>query len=139
MTALDLGRLLYLVSRAHHNLASRTFPQLRLHRGQVGVLFQLEEHDCLNQTVLAEQMEISPATLTNLLNRMETAGFILRRHDQSDSRLSRVCLTEAGNSILSEARKLANEMDLKSFAGFSTEELEKMHEFLQRIHANLSN
>lgn len=132
-----LGRLLALVSRAHYNLASRTFPQLGLQRGQVSVLLELVEEDGITQSDLADSLEVTPATLTNLLNRMEDAGFIVRRRDQTDTRISRVYLSEKGKSVLSQASRLVDEVDSKAFAGFSAEESEKLNYFLQRIHDNL--
>ena len=64
------GKLLYLVSRAHHNLADRLFGQVGLYRGQAPVLFELVQQDGLTQSELAEKMELSQATLTNLLHRL---------------------------------------------------------------------
>jgi DNA-binding MarR family transcriptional regulator len=137
-TPLKLGRLLFLVSRAHHNLASQVFMQIGLHRGQPPVLFELGHQDGITQSELADKLEITRATMTNLLNRMESSGLITRSQDQSDSRYSRIYLTDHGRSTLNKARDLAGKMDATAFAGFSLEEQTKMKSFLDRIHQNLT-
>ncbi|MEA4908544.1 MAG: MarR family transcriptional regulator [Chloroflexi bacterium] len=137
MTDKALGLLLFQVSRAHHNLASQVFEQLGLHRGQPPVLFELGRQDGITQSELAERMEVRPATLTNMLQRMEAAGFITRCRDQADSRVSRVYLTQAGKDVLVRARELANGMDHTAFAGFSSAEKGQIKDFLERIHASL--
>lgn len=133
-----MGFLLFLVSRAHHNLATRTFSKLGLFRGQPPVLFELGRNDNLTQTELAEKMEVTPATMTNLLRRLELSGLVNRERDVLDGRISRVSLTQRGVDVVARARELAEGMDRVLFAGFSPHELDTMRDFLQRMHANLT-
>ncbi len=99
---------------------------------------ELIEEDGITQSDLANRLEVTQATLTNLLNRMEEAGFIIRRRDPRDTRKSRVFLSEKGKSISEQTLRLAEELDSEAFAGFSAEEFEKMKEYFERIHANLT-
>lgn len=132
-----LGFQLFLVSRAHHNLASQVFEQLGLHRGQPPVLFELGHRDGMTQNELAAKLEVTPATITNMLRRMELSGFIYRVRDTLDRRTARVFLTESGNNVLLKAIKLADQMHETAFAGFSSAEQEMLNNFLERIHTNL--
>lgn len=131
------GRLLFLVSRAHHNLADRVFGQIGLSRGQAPVLFELRHQDGLNQSTLAEKMELTQATMTNLLHRMEKSGLINRMRDSKDNRYTRVYLTPHGKEILDRAFDLAYQMEDISFAGFSNEEQIIIQSYLERLHANM--
>jgi len=133
-----LGYRLFLVSRAHHNQAFRVFGEIGLFRGQPQVLFKLGEFEGLTQTELAEKLELTPATLTNLLTRMEHAGLIERRSDATDSRCSRIFLTEAGRIKLSQAVEQTQKMDEVAFAGFSPSEQEQLNQYLERVHHNLT-
>lgn len=134
-----LGYRLFLVSRAHHNQAFRVFGEIGLFRGQPQVLFKLGEFEGLTQTELAEKLELTPATLTNLLTRMEHAGLIERRADATDSRCSRIFLTEAGRIKLSQAVEQTQKMDEAAFAGFSPSEQEQLNQYLERVHHNLTS
>lgn len=132
------GRIFSLTSRAFYNLAGQTFPQLGLHRGQVAVLLELGHLEGCTQSELVDRLEIAPATLTNLLNRMEEAGFITRFRDPNDMRISRVYLSELGSSIMAQAVKLAQQNDSRALAGLSPEEQQTLYALLDRVHTNLT-
>jgi MarR family transcriptional regulator, organic hydroperoxide resistance regulator len=132
------GPLLFLVSKAHHHLASRVFEQMGLNRGQPPVLFELGFHDGNSQAELADVLEVTPATMTNMLRRMEGSGLIIRLRDASDSRISRVYLTDAGRIALDKATHLADQMDEITFAGLTTAELATLTDLLGRVHTNLT-
>lgn len=133
-----IGHRLFLVSRAHHNQASRKFGEVGLFRGQPPVLFELGKHEGRTQSELAEELELTPATLTNLLTRMEHAGLIERRTDASDYRCSRIFLTDAGWIKRSQAVQQTEKISEIAFAGFSPEEQDQLNQYLERIHQNLT-
>jgi MarR family transcriptional regulator, organic hydroperoxide resistance regulator len=134
----ELGYRLFLVSRAHHNQASRMFGKVGLFRGQPPVLFKLGEHEGRTQSDLAEKLELTPATLTNILTRMEHSGLIERRTDSVDCRCSRIFLTDEGREKLSQAIEQTQKMDEAAFASFSLEEQNQLDQYLERIHQNLT-
>jgi MarR family transcriptional regulator, organic hydroperoxide resistance regulator len=132
-----IGYQLFLVSRAHHNQASRMFGEIGLFRGQPQVLFKLGEQEGLTQSEMAEKLELTPATLTNLLTRMERSGLIERRNDAADCRCSRIFLTDAGREKKTQAIEQIQKMDDTAFKGFDQEEQELLMQYLNRIHQNL--
>lgn len=132
------GALLFLVSKAHHRLASHVFEQMGLYRGQPPVLFELGKHEGISQAELAEVLEVTPVTMTHMLRRMETSGLIARQRDESDLRISRVYLTEKGKTALGQAIQLADQMDDIAFAGLNPVELATLIKLLGRIHNNLT-
>ena len=101
----DLGYLLFLISRGHHNLANRIFNQIGLYRGQPAILFELGRRDGITQSELAEKIEVTQATLTNILHRMEASGLITRQRDTDDSRFLHIFLTDAGREKLVQAKR----------------------------------
>jgi len=129
--------LLSMVGRAHQHLASQVFEQAGLYRGQPPVLFELGEHAGILQTDLAEILEVTAATMTKLLQRMEAAGLIRRERDATDGRISRVYLTEAGRAARARATLLASKMNDEVLAGLSEAELATLTNLLDRIHTNL--
>lgn len=137
--AQELGMWLYLVSRAHHNLANQLFEQIGLHRGQPSVLFELDRHDGVTQSELARRIEVTPATLTNLLNRLEAHLYIRRVRDPLDARVFRVYLTDAGREKTVQARAITEQMETLAFKDFNDVELEALSESLQRLRRNLTN
>lgn len=129
--------LLAQVSRLHHHRAHELLEGLGLYRGQPPVLFALWEQDGLTHTELARQLEITLPTITRMLQRMEKAGFIQRKPDQTDQRVSRVHLTEAGRAVIADLQVVWGQMEVESFAGFSPDELAILRGLLLRIRENL--
>ncbi|HNT75852.1 MAG TPA: MarR family transcriptional regulator [Anaerolineae bacterium] len=116
-----------------HNLVSG----LGLHESQPYLLKALWEQDGLTHSELAEWLHVSAATVSNTVKRMEKAGFVERRHDPEDERVSRVYLTEAGRDIQEQVKRMWREFEKQMFVGFSAEELATLETFLARISDNL--
>ena len=133
-----MDALLAQVSRLHHHRAHEHLDILGLYRGQPPVLFAPWNQDGLTHSELAEKLEITPATVTRMIQRMEKTGFVQRKPDASDQRISRVYLTEAGRAVHSKLQSVRDRMEVEYFAGFSNEELVMLRRFLLRIYENLA-
>jgi DNA-binding MarR family transcriptional regulator len=91
--------LLANICHLHRTRARQLFDAIGLYRGQPLVLLALWEQEGFTQSELAERLRIAPATVTKMLQRMEKTGFIQRKPDAQDQRVSRVYLTKAGRAI----------------------------------------
>jgi DNA-binding MarR family transcriptional regulator len=132
-----LDFLLAQVSRLHHQRAHELLEKLGLYRGQPPVLFALQEQDGLAHSELAEQLGITPATTTRMIQRMEKAGFVQRRPDADDQRISRVYLTKAGRAVHSKLEAIFQQMEVENFRGFNSRERVVLCGFLLRLRENL--
>jgi DNA-binding MarR family transcriptional regulator len=135
----ELGYLIFRICRAQNNLANTIFSEIGLFRGQPPVLFQLGKHKELTQSQLADMLEVTPATLTNILHRMEKTGLIARTRDAGDNRISRVTLTALGQEKLTQAIALSQRIEDRTFDSFSEDEKKTIRSFLQQIHTNLTD
>ena len=129
--------LLANICHLHHSRASKYFATLNLYRGQPPVLRALWVEDGLTQKELAEKMQISPATMTKMLQRMEKAGFIRRQSDLDDLRYSRVFLSEKGRAIQSQVEKVFKKMEAETFVNLSEYDLDQLRRYLHQIRENL--
>ncbi|MHB1355226.1 MAG: MarR family winged helix-turn-helix transcriptional regulator [Anaerolineae bacterium] len=132
-----MDRLLAQVCHHHHQRAHELLEIIGLYRGQPPVLYALWEQEGLTHRELAERLHITPATISRMLQRMEKTGFIRRRPDAKDQRVSRVYLTDAGRAIRIAVQAIWIQMEADTFTGFSSEELELLRSFLLRLRANL--
>ena len=132
-----LNFLLANVSHLHHSRARQQFEALKLYRGQPPVLRALWQEEGQTQTELAEKMQIAPATLTKMLQRMQKAGFIQRQADKSDQRVSRVYLTEKGHAVQGQLEQTFARMETETFANFTLEERLLLRRFLLQVRDNL--
>ena len=106
---------------------------LGLYSGQPSMLRALWQHDGIIQSKLTDLLNKSPSTVTKKVKRMEKVGFVERKADPTDERLSRVYLTEAGRSIKGRLEHVWRTFEEQAFAGFSEEELAMFGDVLVRV------
>jgi DNA-binding MarR family transcriptional regulator len=133
----ELGYLLVEVSKLHRAHAHTALEELGLYRGQNFVLTALSEQEGLSQSELAETLLVRPPTISNSLERMETAGWIVRRPDPGDRRVSRVYLTDAGRALQDSVSLLWHELEVQTFAGLTSEQRDSLWHMLLQIRENL--
>jgi DNA-binding MarR family transcriptional regulator len=132
-----LGHLLNKLCGLRHQRMHELLDDLGLYRGQPSMLGALWAQDGMTHSKLAEQLNKSPATITKTVKRMEKAGFVVRRPDPRDERLSRVYLTGAGHDIQSAVEEVWRAFEEQAFAGFSQEELAALRDALWRVCQNI--
>jgi DNA-binding MarR family transcriptional regulator len=111
--------------------------ELGLYRGQPSMLRALWAGDGITHSALAGQLNKSPATITKTVKRMEKAGFVERKPDPKDERLSRVYLTAAGRDVQAAVEQVWQEFEMQAFAGFTQEEMATLRGLLQRVCQNI--
>ncbi len=133
----SLGFLLIRVVKLHRALMRHRMEELGLHRGQPPVMFALQEQNGIPNSELAEFLEITPATLTNKVKRMEKCGLVIRRRDPEDERVSRIYMTDKGRGIMDELHQSVMDMEDVLLAGFSEAETVELKSQLLRVAKNI--
>ena len=129
--------LLAQVCRLHRERAGTMLETVGLFRGQPPVLMSLHATDGQTQGDLAARLRVAPATMTKMIQRMERAGFVQRRPDAADQRISRVYLTDAGRAVRGEMMGALGTLEAETFAGLDAAERAQLRGFLERLRANL--
>ncbi len=132
-----INHLLIQVSRQHFTRLHALMETAGLHRGQPPLLHLLWKQEGCTQSDLAAGLRSQPATVTKMLQRMELAGFIERRPDAEDQRVSRVYLTEAGHAIKDGVCEREHQVGQEILSGFTPEEQTQLVQFLSRMRDNL--
>ena len=127
------------ICHLHRSRAHQLLEDLGLYQGQPPVLRELWRQEGLTQSELAVRLKITPATITKMLQRMEKAGFIQRRADQEDQRISRVYLTEAGRAVQAEVEAVFKTLEAETFANLTVEEHLLLRRLLLQLRENLLN
>jgi DNA-binding MarR family transcriptional regulator len=83
-------------------------------------------------------MLIEPATLTGMLQHLESAGWIRRDVDERNRRLQRVWLTTQARTALPEISQAQEWHRKRALARLSSEQLAALEETVIRIEENLT-
>lgn len=90
-----------------------------------------------NQSVseLSGQLELEPSTLTPLLKRLETAGYLRRVRNPQDERQVLIGLTDKGRELRNRAGCVATNLAARS--GMSVDELNALNAAIKVLHDRL--
>lgn len=72
---------------------------------RVGLLRVVGCDDGISQRDLADEMHLARPTITTMLNGLEEEGYVERRADAADRRLTRVYLTDKGRAVHERAKE----------------------------------
>ncbi len=119
----DLGFLLHACARRLNHRGGRK-------NSQVKVLHILAKEDIIPQQKLQEILDIKPGSLSELLLKLETKGYIERLKSETDKRRTYVRITEEGRYALDEMREENNE---DRFSSLTEEEQESLRILLKKL------
>lgn len=127
------------VCKVHTNKINEVLGEVGLHKGQPLMLRILYHKDGVAQSYLAKELAIKPATTSAMVKRLEKGGYVVRKRDDLDERVSNVYLTDKGRELSNKLKGYQTQMDNMVFEGFTDIEKETMKDFINRIRDNLSN
>lgn len=136
-TLADLSPALTQAARSMRTAITRNLGDSGLYAGQDGVILALAEEDGLPAGSLAHKLGVKAPTITRTIGRMEAQGFVERRADAEDARLTKVYLTESGRNTVAQINASSQACDALATRGFSEKEIRTAVRLLKAIDSNL--
>ena len=91
----------------------------------------------IKQIQLTELLNCEPSTITNMVKTLEKKGFVSRKKDPNDGRVTRVCLTEKGWEVREPIKEIWRNQQEKLLKGLTEETRVLLNELLQQMEKNL--
>ena len=134
-----LGFLLHEVARLLKRRFEQNARESGLTRAQWQVLAYLASNECINQSGLADLLEIEPITLGRIIDKLQTRGLIERHPDPLDQRVWLLHLTSAARPKLSQLRLLGEVTRGEALADVPEADTDRLLKTLQTLKANLTD
>jgi MarR family transcriptional regulator, organic hydroperoxide resistance regulator len=138
----EISREIMTLGHVHRQYAEEALSTIGLHAPQEQILFLLHQEDGLTPTQLASRIfhvgHVGLATMVKTVQRMERAGFVVRRPDPTDGRASQVYLTEHGRAMYGPALQIWQELTERTVHGMPEVEQMLFRRLLQQAVANLT-
>ncbi|KRL57896.1 hypothetical protein FC70_GL000369 [Paucilactobacillus oligofermentans DSM 15707 = LMG 22743] len=96
------------------------------------------EHDNLSQKELADVVHIRAASVTDLLEKMEHEGLVIRTKDEKDRRITRVSISDKGRQFLIKNNLIRHEVNEVVYGDLNDDDLEQLDMIYQKIINSLS-
>jgi DNA-binding MarR family transcriptional regulator len=121
-----------LVNRQQHNASSKS-NEMMVSRAQGHLLGLLLMKDGLTQKELSSQLQIRPASLGELVDKLQQNGYVERRVNEKDKRVSNVYLTEEGRKSANEVMEARMQLVDNIFSGLAEEEMDQLSSLMGKL------
>jgi MarR family transcriptional regulator, organic hydroperoxide resistance regulator len=108
-----------------------------LTQGQIRALFTIDVKGEATAGELAKAAELSPASMSTMLDHLERDGIVERRRSEDDRRVVVVTLTASGRTLLAEKRARFRARGREALADVSDEHLLAAADVMHRMAAML--
>ncbi|MFK8184173.1 MAG: MarR family transcriptional regulator [Phormidesmis sp.] len=130
-----IGRTTRLANH-YRKAIGKVFAQYGLNPGEFDVLATLRRSGApyqLSPTALFKSMMVSSGTMTNRIDRLETAGLVARIPDESDRRGTLIKMTDKGFALIEETVTAHVENEHKMLASLNADEKEALTRLLRKL------
>lgn len=123
---------------AHNNLMRPKIAAIGLSVGQPKIMGFLALHDGCMQKDLAALCDIEPATISRILDRMESEHLITRSAVADNKRAAAISLTPLGHRRQKKVAEIRTQVENDELAGFSDAERDQFYQYLTRLYENIT-
>ena len=126
------------LGRMQHRIIEARVRSLGIHPSQHLLLMRLSDMGRFpSQTQIAEELDISPASVARTLKQLEAGGYIERCGSDVDGRRNEIAISCKGVEMVQRSKEIFDGLEAVSYAGFSEEELDALEALLMREMDNL--
>lgn len=100
-------------------------------------IYHIAQEKELNQKDLVIKLNITPASVSSIVNQMESQGLIERVQDEKDGRRFILSLTEKGQNMVSSVVDAWTKIQEETTKGFTENEKATLFQLLKKLENNL--
>lgn len=115
----------------------RDFGVHEFNGAQGKILYVLWEHQELPISKISTLTSLAKTTLTAMLDRMEKAALVIRRHNPDNRREVLVSITPEARRLQKDFEEVSKQVNEVYYKGFTAREIKAYEEYLARILSNL--
>lgn len=101
------------------------------------VIYHVAQTKDINQKDLVEKLNITPASVSGIVNQMESEGLLTRIQDETDGRKFKLSLTETGQGLVSPVINSWLKIQEEITKGFTENEKATFLRLLKHVEKNL--
>ncbi len=113
--------------------------EIGLHSGQEGLLKALAVQDGASMSELANLLGVKPPTVTKMVGRLSTQGYVERRTSEGDGRLAHVYLTDRGHQTIAKIDRVWKRLEKRALAGIDDKDRKRLRKLLRQVARNLND
>jgi MarR family transcriptional regulator, organic hydroperoxide resistance regulator len=115
-----------------HALGS-ALADLNLGAAEINALANLADRGALSVRALSAETGTRATTLTGVLDRLESRGYLTRELDATDRRSFRLPLTQTGQAVAERVRAAVADIERDALAGLSATQIVGFHDVITAL------
>jgi MarR family transcriptional regulator, organic hydroperoxide resistance regulator len=101
------------------------------------ILFVLDQKGSLTMQEVAKHTIKDKSTISSVINKLASGGFVMKERDALDGRYTNLTLTEKAKKLRPVLLEISKKMNGRLFKGFSAEEKQTLFVLMQKIYKNI--
>lgn len=134
-----IGPRVMLLSKLMRSNFNKVVAQHGLFSGQQDIVIEIIHNEGMTLNELAKRLEVSCATASVSIKRMEKSGYIIKKADKNDARIVRLYPTEKAKEKNESIKYSMDALDKTIKKGMTDEEIGLLSDLLEKAIINLSN
>lgn len=135
----DIERLLRGVARIVKKRGRDILAAFDITPPQLDALLHLKESGDITMGELCQKMYLACSTATDLSDRMERSGLIVRQRDSADRRVIRLHITERGDGVIKQVMQARREYLRTILAKMDDADKQRLIDSLGQIHTLMTD
>ncbi len=132
-----IGPRINYLAKHMRKVFNQTLAQQGLFSGQQDILFAIVENEGIMLGELADMLGIAVATASISVKRMEKSGFIIKKTDESDARITRLYPTEKAKRAPENIRSKMDSLEALLKRGMTAQEVNTLSKLLEKAIQNM--
>ena len=125
------------LTKSIHYLMIKKTEEIGISPDQAKLLLTIKNHQNINQNTLAKKLNVTKATLSVRLQRLQKLGYINKVQDEHDKRNYIISISEKGETFYNAATEIINEKTMAMFSGVSKEQMTAINEVIETVKENI--
>lgn len=136
-------RILFIIGRINYKVNRFLVKELKkLNLGEISpshgeIIGSLLLRGSLQMKNIAEIIDKDKSTITSLINKLINLGYVDKKKDISDNRISIISLTAKGKALKPLFMEISEKLETKAFQGVSEQEREILNILLAKLNKSM--
>jgi len=131
-----IGKWVSLLHRHAHMYLAKELEPYGIGTGQFLFLISLFHRDGILQEELASYLKIDKGTTARAINKLVSAGYVIKEPNKNDLRSNYIFLTEKGKSFKPTIQAILDNWNVIISNGLTEEQVDLANQLLQKIATN---
>ncbi|WP_430884325.1 MarR family winged helix-turn-helix transcriptional regulator [Fusibacter sp. JL216-2] len=133
MRGMNIGLLIRLLYRNVSSLLDEKLKSVGISQSQLEYFMAISGNEGINQKALAETLHVGKTSSTKAVKRLIDQGLVYREPNEDDQRHFNLYITEKGDSMRDDFKKIFLDTQSGIMSDLSDQELEQLQGLLERL------